>query len=74
MIPACCNEKSYASAIVVSITIFLILFMMKILLIIEKGNGDGVSIISKPYKKANNPYMGEYHDPSKPTKLIHGLS
>ena len=47
--------------------------MMKILLIIEKGNGEGVSIISKPYKKAN-PYMGEYHDPSKPTKLIHGLS
>ena len=48
--------------------------MMKILLIIEKGNGEGVSITSKPYKKANNPYMGEYHDPSKPTKLIHGLS
>ena len=23
MIPACCNEKSYASAIIVSITIFL---------------------------------------------------
>ena len=48
--------------------------MMKILLIIEKGNGDGVSIISKPYKKANNPYMDEYHDPSKLTKLIRCLS
>ena len=47
---------------------------MKILLIIEKGNGEGVSIISKPYKKVNNPYMCEYHDPSKPTKLIHCLS
>ena len=73
MIPAC-NEKSFASAIIVSTTIFfLILFMMKILLIINKGNR-GVSMISNLYGKANNPYMGEDHDPSKPTKSFHHLS
>ena len=40
------------------------------LLMIEKGIRGGVSIITKRYGKANNPYMGEDFDKNCPTKYI----
>ena len=39
-------------------------------LMFEKGIRGGVSMISKRYTKANNPYMGEEYDSDKPTKYI----
>ena len=40
------------------------------LLMVEKGNRGGVSIISNRYGKANDKYMGDKYDPSKPSKYI----
>ena len=40
------------------------------LLMIEKGIRGGVSIITKRYGKANNPYLGEDFDKNSPTKYI----
>ena len=40
------------------------------LLMYQKGIRGGVSMISKRYAKANNKYMGEAYDPSKPSKFI----
>ena len=39
-------------------------------LMFEKGIRGGVSMISKRYAKANNPYMDEEYDPDKPTRYI----
>ena len=40
-------------------------------LMFEKGIRGGVSMISKRYAKANNPYMdAEEYDPDKPIKYI----
>ena len=38
-------------------------------LFIERGTQGGISMVSKRYAKANNPYVKE-HDPSKPTTYI----
>ena len=43
------------------------------LLMIEKGLRGGISMISKRYGKANNKYMGENYDPTKPRKFIEYL-
>ena len=40
------------------------------LLMIEEGIRGGISMISTRYGAANNPYMGEKFDASKPTKYI----
>ena len=40
------------------------------LLMIEKGIRDGISMISKRHGKANNKYMGEEYDPSQPAKYV----
>ena len=37
---------------------------------IEKGIRGGVSIISTPYAKVNNPYMVDKYDPNSPTNYI----
>ena len=39
-------------------------------LMIVKGIRDGVSMISTPYSKANNPYTGDKYDPNSPAKYI----
>ena len=43
------------------------------LLMVEKGIRGGVSVISHRYGKANNKYMGEKFDPSKPSMYIADL-
>ena len=43
------------------------------LFMIEKGLRGGISMISKRYGKANNKYMGEDYDPTKPSKYIQYL-
>ena len=40
------------------------------LLMVERGIRGGVSMISNRYRKANNKYMGDRFDSSKPTKYI----
>ena len=40
------------------------------LLMVESGLRGGISMISNRYGKANNKYMGEKYDPSKPSKYI----
>ena len=40
------------------------------LLMVESGLRGGISMISNRYGKANNKYMNEKHDPSKPSKYI----
>ena len=40
------------------------------LLMFEKGTHGGISMISKRYSQANNPYMGKIYDKTKPTKYI----
>ena len=40
------------------------------ILMMEKDIRSGVSMISKRYAKANNPYMWVKYDPNKPTKYI----
>jgi len=40
------------------------------LLIVNRGIRGGISTISKRYAKANNKYMGEAYDPTKPSKFI----
>ena len=42
----------------------------EMVLMIEKGIRGGLSMISKRYAKANNPYMGKEYDPDKHTKYI----
>ena len=41
-----------------------------ILLLFEKGIRGGVSMILNRYGKANNKYMGEKYDPSRPSKYL----
>jgi len=41
-------------------------------LFIEKGTRGGISILSKRYAKANNPYMKDYN-PCKPNNFIQYL-
>jgi len=43
------------------------------LFMIEKGLRGGISMILKRYGKANNKYMGEDYDPTKPSKYIQYL-
>ena len=38
---------------------------------VEKGIRGGVSMISTRYRKANNKYMGDEYDATKPIKYIH---
>ena len=40
------------------------------LMMFEKGTRGGVSMISNRYSEANNTYMGEDFDPTKPSKFI----
>ena len=40
----------------------------------EKGMRGGLSMITKRYAEANNKYMGDKYDPSKPTKFIKYLN
>ena len=40
------------------------------LMMFEKGTRGGVSMISNRYSEANNKYMGEDFDPTKPSKFI----
>ena len=45
-----------------------------VLLMIEKGIRGGVSTITHRYAKANNPYLPETYDPSKPNQQLFPLS
>ena len=40
------------------------------LLMFEKGIRGGVATVSHRYGEANNPYMGDQYDETKPTKYL----
>ena len=61
---------AWDAALKVTGAVLELLYDPDMLLMLEKGTRGGISMITNRCGKANNPYMGEDHDASKPSKYI----